>query len=39
MQPLKPAEQRAIAATGLTEFVSALAKQHVIKRTNFQKDR
>jgi len=28
-----PAEQRAIAAMGLAEFVSALDKQQIIKRT------
>jgi len=38
MQAPKPAEQRAIAAMGLTEFVSALGKQQIIKRaTNTHK--
>jgi hypothetical protein len=33
MQVPKPAEQRAMAAMGLAEFVSALGKQQVIQRT------
>jgi len=32
IQAPKPAEQRAIAAIGLAEFVSALGKQQIIKR-------
>jgi hypothetical protein len=30
----KPAEQRAIVAMALAEFVSSLAKQQIIRRTN-----
>ena len=33
MQAPKPGEQRAMAAMGLAEFVSALGKQRVIQRT------
>ena len=33
MQVPKPAEQRAMAAMGLAEFVSALGKPQVIQRT------